>query len=84
LLQYIVALVRVVDNTFNLRKSFKETNHTSPDFEFLEFDRLDFPEWQEENETNKHDYQVGKAKISLVTNSAEAREDRRPSARPGR
>lgn len=44
---------------FNVKKSLKETNHNCPDFEFVEFDLLDFPEWQEEYETNEPKYQLG-------------------------
>jgi len=44
---------------FNLKKSLQETNNNCPDFEFVEFDVLDFPEWQDEYESNAPKYQAG-------------------------
>ena len=44
---------------FNLKKSLQEANNNCPNFEFVEFAILDFPEWEDEYETNDPKYQRG-------------------------
>ncbi|MES1182015.1 MAG: hypothetical protein ABUL44_04380, partial [Flavobacterium sp.] len=50
---------------FNLRKSLENTNNNCPDFEFVEFDMLDFPEWRSEYESNDQTYQTGNTVIQF-------------------
>jgi hypothetical protein len=50
---------------FNLKKTLQETDNNCPDFEFVEFDVLDFPKWQDEYETNDPKYQTGKTVIEF-------------------
>ena len=50
---------------FNLNKSLEETNNNCPDFEFAEFDVIDFPEWQDEYETDKPIYQTANVIIQF-------------------
>ena len=50
---------------FNLNKSLQETGDNCPDFEFVEIDILDFPEWQNEYESDNPEYQTGNAVIQF-------------------
>lgn len=43
---------------FNLVKTAGEAGYNCPDFEFVEFDLLELPNWQEEYETDSPTYQV--------------------------
>jgi hypothetical protein len=51
---------------FNIRKSLEETNNNCPDFEFVEFDVLDFPEWQDEYEADEPKYRTGDKVIQFT------------------
>lgn len=44
---------------FNKVKTLEETRNNCPDFEYVEFDLLDFPEWQEEYEKELPEYKIG-------------------------
>ena len=48
-----------VTMNFNVIKSLEETKNNCPDFEFVEFDVLDFQEWQDEYESDSPEYQTG-------------------------
>jgi hypothetical protein len=41
---------------FNLNKTLTETNNNCPDFEFVEFDLHELPDWQEEYESENPTY----------------------------
>jgi hypothetical protein len=43
---------------FNKSKTLTQTKNNCPDFEFVEFDLLDFPEWQEEYELESPTYKI--------------------------
>lgn len=48
-----------VSVNFNRSKSFEETNQNCPDFEYVEYELLDFPEWEDEYNGDKPMYQTG-------------------------
>ncbi len=43
---------------FNLVKTINETQNNCPDFEFVEYDFLDLPGWQEEYENNNPEFEI--------------------------
>ena len=51
---------------FNLRISLPDTGENCPDFEFVEFDSLDFPQWQSEYESDEAEYQLGNSIIKYT------------------
>ena len=43
---------------FNLGKTLNETENNCPDFQFVEFDFLELPEWQEEYENDNPEFEI--------------------------
>ena len=43
-----------------------DTGENCPDFEFVEFDSLDFPQWQSEYESDEAEYQLGNSIIKYT------------------
>lgn len=43
---------------FNLAKTLKDTENNCPDFQFVEFDFLELPEWQEEFENDSPEFEI--------------------------
>ncbi|KAF2509152.1 hypothetical protein E0W73_19085 [Flavobacterium foetidum] len=43
---------------FNLDKTLNEAENNCPDFQFVEFDFLEFPEWQEEYESDHPKFEI--------------------------
>jgi len=56
---------------FNLDKTIEETQNNCPDFQFVEFDFLDLPEWQEEYENNNPEFEINGRKIEYNHNLGE-------------
>lgn len=48
---------------FNLEKTLDETQNNCPDFQFVEFDFLELPEWQEEYENTNPQFEINGQKI---------------------
>jgi hypothetical protein len=48
---------------FNLDKTLKETENNCPDFQFVEFDFLELPEWQEEYENDNPEFEINSQKV---------------------
>ena len=46
---------------FNIEKTLTETYNNCPDFEYVEFDLLDIPEWQDEYESDNPEFKIGEA-----------------------
>ena len=45
-----------ITTNFNVNKNITETENNCPDFEFVEFDFFELPEWQNEYEADKPEY----------------------------
>lgn len=43
---------------FNIDKTLNETQNNCPDFQFVEFDFLELPEWQEEYEKDHPEFEI--------------------------
>jgi len=48
---------------FNLDRTLQETQNNCPDFQFVEFDYLELPEWQEEYESQNPEFEINGRKI---------------------
>ena len=52
-----------ITTNFNLEKTLDETQNNCPDFQFVEFDFLELPEWQEEYENTNPQFEINGQKI---------------------
>ena len=66
-----------ITTNFNLTKEIIDTNHYCPDFEYVEYDILELPEWVNEYETDfpefalngdliKHDHDLGDENLNRL------------------